>query len=327
MSEATASAPASDAGSAPVQATAPTPNQAPAPTEAPTPDAPSADVTQSQPAPVGDLLSPPSSSAEVADGGGLNPSEPKHWLDGVSHDLRDNPNINKYQSQEDLLIAFNNQSKMLGQKGLVKPDADAPQEVKEAWLDHMGRPVNPDGYEEFKPKVGYDLEGKEVELYKLDPELYKGAKEMFHSLGIDQEGHDKLMNFLVDYELGQHQQTEQYNADMALKGINQLKSEYGAEYDAKIRSAVNIADQLGIRQLLLDKGLGSDPDIIRMLADGIGGKIGESRLTGDTVNSLDSIDKQIDSIREQLKNTPKSSPKYQELNRNYLKLYERKAGY
>ncbi len=338
MEGATASAPTSAPSSAPIgdasAVSAPTGVETLAP-------APSLDTTSQQisspssgenilsSAPVADDSSIPLPSTDASiPASGLTPEvsdQNINWMDKIelSQELRDNPNISKYKTLDDALSSIPNLAKKLGEKGIMKPEEGSDQEAWDAWYSHLGRPVNPDGYSEYKPPTEIDAEGKEHSLYDIDPDLYKGAKETFHEIGLDDAQHQKMMDFFVKYEVGQANNSAEYNAQQAQRTMAELQTEFGAEYKARIQSAVNIAKTLGMHEMLIEKGLGNDKSMI-MALDMLNSRIGEANITGDTSPTGGGFESAIENLKNDPAYNDKSHPDYDAIQKRKIDLYARK---
>ena len=324
------SAPTADAGSAPV-ATAPVIDSAPVatPTAEPVSSGISQSVLDSAPA---DLLSgePASLADPVAEipksGLPIETSDANmNWMEknNISQELRDNPNISKYKTLDDALNANANLVKKLGEKGIMRPDENASQEAKDAWFDHIGRPDGANGYTDFVPPMLMDADGNETPSFEIDPELYSQAKETFYEAGLTNEQAQKVMELYTNTSLGQADADVAYTNEVATQTRATLEKEWGAKMGAKVTSAINIADKLGIKETLISKGLGNDLAVIKML-DSMGEMIGESRLTGDVSSSGGGFDAQLASIKASPAYSDRSHPDYHKMQKMRIDLYAKK---
>jgi len=324
------SAPTADAGSAPV-ATAPVIDSAPVatPTAEPVSSGISQSVLDSAPA---DLLS--GDPASIADPVATVPNSGipietsdanMNWMEknNISQELRDNPNISKYKTLDDALNANANLVKKLGEKGIMRPDENASQEAKDAWFDHIGRPDNANGYTDFVPPMIMDGEGNETSAYEIDQEFYSEAKDFFYSIGATDEQQQALMDYHSKLELKRADADLAYTNEQATQTRATLEKEWGAKMGAKVTSAINIADKLGIKETLISKGLGNDLSIIKML-DSMGEMIGESRLTGDVSSSGGGFEAQLASVMASPAYSDKSHPDYHKMQKLRLDLYAKK---
>ena len=89
-------------------------------------------------------------------------------------------------------------------------------------------------------------------------------------------------------------------ADEATNAVEKaLKEEYGDKYDTFIEDASNVATKLGITETLDKHGLGSNPEILKMLND-MNSKLSEASLKtpGSPTADFGTIDEKLKAITE-----------------------------
>ena len=331
-----------------MEATASAPSATPEASTAPV-ETSSAPVTDSQPAeiprigessetllskdtpqttqPSADLLGGVASQPEITTTGTVPEIKPENmnWLDrhGISGELRGNPNISKYNSLEDALNANINLVKKLGEKGIMRPDENSDQATWDAWYDHVGRPQNADGYSDFEPPTMKDAEGNDIQSFEIDEKVYGEAKKTFHELGLTDAQHKGVMELFANTSMNQAEQDVGYRAEEAKQTRAMLEKEFGAEMNAKLKSAKNVADKLGIFDVIRDKGLANDFSVI-MALNSIVDKVGESRLTGDVSPAGGGFDAEIKQIQSNPAYRDKSHPDYQTLHQREIDLYAKR---
>lgn len=327
-----ASAPSAEVSSAPVEAPTAT---------APVMDAPSTDEAiprigrtpeeslskDTPPQPQADLLAgeavdiQPEPDPQIPSGEPIQTLE--KWSDALPDELKGNPNITKYASVEDALKANLNLVKKLGEKGVMRPDENADADTWNAWYDHVGRPQTADGYTDYEPPVMKDAEGNEMPSFEIDQDVYKEAKQVFYEAGLDDNQAQKVMELYANTSLNQMEAEVKYTAEQANHAKGLLESEWGAEMGARVKTAINVMDKLGIRETLTEKGLLNDVGIVRML-DSIAGKIGEAKLTGDVSPAGGGFEQQMSEIKNHPAYHDKSHPDYQTLHNRRIALYAKK---
>lgn len=277
------------------------------------------EVRGTQPDTVQEVLGEPSGTPRETTDANLN------WMEKfeISQELRDNPNISKYNTLEDALNANVNLVKKLGEKGIMKPDDNADADTWAKWYDHVGRPQTPDGYTDFQAPTETDADGKSHALYELDKGLYSDAKKAFHEAGLDQRQHDAMMKFFTDYEIAKTNQEVAYNADQATQVRAQLEKEWGGETKANIQTAVNVAQKLDIMDTIVEKGLASDLSVIKMLHT-LSSKIGEAKLTGDVSSHGGGFESTLAEIQSNPAYRDKSHPDYHRLHQREIQLYSKR---
>lgn len=322
-----------------------------APTSAPTASAPVAEASTS--APVADTTPTPSaetSPSAVVDsnptGGGesilspsLTPTDTQdsspasgvtiettdanvNWMEkaGLNDDLRNNPNISKYNTLEDALNANVNLVKKLGEKGIMRPDENAGEDAWNAWYDHLGRPDSPEGYGDYEVPTEVDAEGNAHPLFEVDKDMYAEAKKEFYNMGLNPQQAKAVMDLYVNNSLSQANEDASYNAEVATQTRAKLEKEWGGEMKAKVTTAINIADKLGIKDTLISKGLGNDYEVIKML-DSIADKVGESRITGDVSAHGGGFHETLANLKKHPAYRDKSHPEHHAVRKREIDLY------
>jgi len=210
------------------------------------------------------------SSSEQSQAGWLTPDG--GITDGAPEIVRNLVEAKKWDNVEQLAKGYSELEKLVGTGDyVVLPKDDNP----EAWdkvYNTLGRPEEPDAYE---IKYEGDLE--------IDPELSSRFKQYAHKLGLTQKQFNDIVSFQLDTVKLQAEAVQQRRQAEIEENINVLKREFGLNYESKIRDARAIADKLGIYNVIEQKGLASDPDIIKML-DVIASRSAEDSIapTGET---------------------------------------------
>jgi hypothetical protein len=210
--------------------------------------------------------SPPPSDVPPA------PLTPPDWKAGLPPELQTNPTILKYTDISGLAKSHVELSSKLGQ-----PHVPIPQDgwTPEQWNEFhakLGRPESPDKYNLAKPQL--------PEGMNYDEGMEKWFREKAHSAGIPQRQAEKMYGDYLEFSLAQAQGAQQAQADAqtqaqaaAVKVVEDLKKEWGGEYQAKLDGAQQAIKFLGGDDLaahLNSTGTGNDPQFIRMFA-----KLGE----------------------------------------------------
>jgi len=84
------------------------------------------------------------------------------------------------KAAEDVWSKLAGAQKLIGRKGIIKPDDHAPKEEWDAFYNAQGRPENVEGYE-FKRTV------EDLKDIPRNPEFDNKIKNMFHELGVSKE--------------------------------------------------------------------------------------------------------------------------------------------
>jgi hypothetical protein len=89
------------------------------------------------------------------------------------------------KSGEDVWKKLAGAQKLIGRKGIIPPDENAPQEEWDAYYNERGRPESPEGYE-LKTQI------EELKNVERNVELDNKIKNVFHKLGLSKDTAEKL---------------------------------------------------------------------------------------------------------------------------------------
>lgn len=299
-------------------------------------EAPAAESSAPAPASTGGLIGgdapapTPIESAPVDNGlpSSQTPLEPiksnEPWHNTLGEQYRDDPNISKYNSQEDFLQGHLNLVKKIGEKGIEMPDENATPEAWDAFYAKTGRPESIDGYSEFQQNITVDpATGEETGHFEFDQESLEFAKQKFFETGQS----DKMVqaNLQVYAEITKKAQ-DQYNqqvADERMHSERVLRDAYGHEFEHKMRAFTAVADSLGIKDDIAKAGLGNNLNVINMLGK-LTEKIGESQLTGDVSPTGGGFESREAAIENHPGFRDKGHPEYNSLQKQRLELYSNK---
>jgi len=237
-------------------------------------------------------------------------------VDGAPEVVKNLLETKKWNNVEQIATGYNELEKFTGiGKHLVIPEA----EDAEGWnnvYNSLGRPETPDKY---------IIEDDEV--VPLDAELTDKWKQYAHKMGYTQKQMAGAVQFQRDIikgalEAEAAQQAAAAEAEAAAKEekVQALKQKLGANYDAEIRGARVVADNLGIYKTLEAKGLASDPEIIEMLI-AIKNKTAEGVITPPTPPEPAKMPQ--DELEELKKNeafTKRMHPKHKEVMKRFMEL-------
>jgi len=174
---------------------------------------------------------------------------------------------------ESVLSSYHNLEKLFGAdkagRAVVMPGPDADATVMGEFYNKLGRPVKADGYELPIPAGQNDT-------------MAKWASGVFHEAGLTTKQAQ-----LVAQKWNEHMGTLQtdsvaQNTQSAQDADNELKREWGAAYDQKVRGIDQAAVSLKMtaEQLAgLRKSMG--PAAAMRFVDGLAGKLGEAPMDSD----------------------------------------------
>ena len=192
--------------------------------------------------------------AEVASGGSGN-----EFLSMVPEDLREHPSLTPIKDVPNLVRSYVNSQKLIGADKLPLP-ANPTDEDLDRIADRLGRPEAASGYEIA------------VDGNIITEEVAQDFAEMAHKTRLT----PKQVVDVLDYYKDRVQGTAQADADKRhqsqIDASNQLKAEWGSNYDKHFELAMSLADELSDKQaitrIVLQDGtnLGDHPEFIKAFA-------------------------------------------------------------
>jgi len=167
-----------------------------------------------------------------------------------------------YKTPHETAVAYYNLNKIASteeSKKVIIPGADAKPEELDAFYTKLGRPANPEGYNDvfkFDDKV------------KVDPTVLDFGKKLAHKLGLDPKRAKTMADDWNAFaaEQGQKSATT-WSADND-KAVETVKQKWGAEADAMIEGGRRVYKSLGLDDKLMtqiEAHIGAAP-VIELLA-------------------------------------------------------------
>ena len=245
---------------------------------------------------------------------------PENWYDSLPDEYKSNPNVTKYNSQEEFLNGHINLTKKIGEKGLTKPETD------EDWNNAyalLGKPETIEGYE-FTPNEELPDE------IKLNEQMATSFKEVSHKIGLNPNQYEKLMDsYMAMNEQGFKARQEQMNAEL-LASEKQLKETWGQAFDQNIEMARNMVkkyDNGGKLTKLLEtplngSSLGNNPILLNMLANVAKTTMEDGGLIGR--GAPVSLDDEIAELRANPAYNDPSNENHKRIVKKVTELYQKK---
>ena len=215
------------------------------------------------------------------------------WKDSISEEYRKDPNIEKFTEIDALAKSYINATKMIGQDKVAVPTNNSTEEAWNEVYDKLGRP-------ESAEKYSLDAKSKVV---SLDENAVKQFAETSHKLGLNNKQAQGLLEFYKQNMEGTAQQAKIDTETAQAQAEQELRSEWGREFDTKVKQASSLAKanmNPEILDMTLSNGtrLGDHPEIIRGFAK-IAGMMAEDKIVStesESVQSNQSIQDEIDTI-------------------------------
>ena len=215
------------------------------------------------------------------------------WKESISETYRNDPNIQKFTEIDALAKSYINATRMIGQDKVVIPTNNSTEDQWNEVYDKLGRP-------ESAEKYSLDAKSKVV---SLDENAVKQFAETSHKLGLNNKQAQGLLEFYKQNMEGTAQQAKIDTETAQAQAEQELRSEWGREFDTKVKQASSLA-KANIKPEILDMTLsngtrlGDHPEIIKGFAK-IAGMMSEDKIVStesESVQSNQSIQDEIDTI-------------------------------
>mgnify|MGYP001337258495 FL=1 len=215
------------------------------------------------------------------------------WKESISEVYRNDPNIEKFTEIDALAKSYINATRMIGQDKVVIPTNNSTEDQWNEVYDKLGRP-------ESAEKYSLDAKSK---IVSLDENAVKQFAETSHKLGLNNKQAQGLLEFYKQNMEGTAQQAKIDTETAQAQAEQELRSEWGREFDTKVKQASSLA-KANIKPEILDMTLsngtrlGDHPEIIKGFAK-IAGMMSEDKIVStesESVQSNQSIQDEIDSI-------------------------------
>ena len=215
------------------------------------------------------------------------------WKDSISEEFRKDPSIEKFTEIDALAKSYINATRMIGQDKIVIPTKNSTQDVWDEAYAKLGRPESPDKY-----NLNIDSD-----VVKMDETAIKSFAEQSHKLGLNNKQAEGILDFYKNNMEGNAQQSKIDTETAQAQSEQQLRQEWGRDFDAKVQQAGAIA-KANINPEVLDMTLsngtrlGDHPDIIKGFAK-IASMMSEDKIVStesENVNSVADIESEISAI-------------------------------
>jgi len=208
----------------------------------------------------------------AADPTAANPSAGADWSSGFDESTREYVGKKGWGSASDVLTSYQNLEKLQGgAKNVIEmPGVDATDEAKSAFYNKLGRPATVDEYSMEMPDGG-------------DSDFFNWFKTTSHSQGLSDaqaKGLLEAYNTMSGERMGNYQVAQ---AEQSEKELNELKTQWGQDYDKRVDEGKRAAGVLNYDEealSALESKMGT-AEMVKLFAD-----IG-SRMSEDSFASAD----------------------------------------
>jgi hypothetical protein len=215
------------------------------------------------------------------------------WKDSISEEYRNDPNIEKFTEADSLAKSYINAVKMIGQDKIVIPTKNSSQEAWDEAYAKLGRPESADKYA---------LDAKS-DVVPFDETAIKSFAEQSHKLGLNNKQAQGILEFYKNNMEGSAQQAKIDTETAQSQAEQQLRQEWGRDFDGKVKQAGALA-KANINPEVLDMTLsngtrlGDHPEIIKGFAK-IANMMSEDKIVAtesENVNTVADIETEISAI-------------------------------
>ena len=185
----------------------------------------------------------------------------KSWKDAISQEYRDDQNIQKFTEIDALAKSYINATKMIGQDKMVIPNNNSTDDQWNEVYEKLGRPESAEKYK---------LEAKS-DVVPMDEGAIKTFAEQSHKLGLNNKQAQGILEFYKNSMEGTAKQAQVDTETAKAQSTQELRQEWGRDFDAKIKQAASLAKaniNADVLDMPLQNGtrLGDHPEIIKGFA-------------------------------------------------------------
>ena len=190
------------------------------------------------------------------------PTVAKSWKEAIPEELRNDPNISKFTELEALAKSYVNATRMIGQDKVAVPNNNSTEDQWNEVYDKLGRPESADKYK---------LEVKS-DVVPLDDSAIKQFAENAHQLGLNNKQAQGILEFYKNSMESSAQQSKIDTETAQANAEQELRKEWGSNYEANIKKAGSVA-KANMNPEILDMELkdgtrlGDHPAIIKGFAN------------------------------------------------------------
>ena len=217
----------------------------------------------------------------------------KSWKETISEEYRNDPNISKFTEIDALAKSYINATRMIGSDKVIVPNNNSTEEAWNEVYDKLGRPESAEKYKlDFKSEVA-----------PVDENAMKAFADVAHKTGLNEKQAQAILDFYKQNSENTVQQLKVDTETAQSQAEQQLRQEWGKQYEANINKAASVAkanmsgDVLDM-QLKDGTRFGDHPDVIKGFAK-IAGLLSEDKVVtteSETVDQGRDLESEISKI-------------------------------
>jgi len=205
----------------------------------------------------------------------------RSWKETISEEFRNDPNISKFTEIDALAKSYINATKMIGSDKIAVPTNNSTEDQWNEVYSKLGRPESPDKYKlDFKSEVA-----------PVDENAIKSFAEVAHKTGLNEKQAQAILDFYKQNSENSVQQLKIDTETAQAQAEQQLRQEWGKQYESNITKAASVAkanmsgDVLDM-QLKDGTRLGDHPEVIKGFAK-IAGLLSEDKMATPESETVD----------------------------------------
>ena len=217
----------------------------------------------------------------------------KTWKEAISEEFRNDPNIEKFTEIDALAKSYINATQMIGKDKVAVPNKNSTDDQWNEVYDKLGRPESAEKY---------SLNANS-EVVPIDDNAIKQFAENAHQLGLNNKQAQGILEFYKNNMEGMAQQAKVDTETAQAQSTQELRQEWGREFDTNIKKAgalakANMNPEILDMQLKDGMRLGDHPEIIKGFAK-IAGMMSEDKIVStesENVSSNTDVETEISDI-------------------------------
>jgi len=217
----------------------------------------------------------------------------KTWKEAISEEFRNDPNIEKFTEIDALAKSYINATQMIGKDKVAVPNKNSTDDQWNEVYDKLGRP---ESAEKYTLNVKSDV-------VPIEDTAIKQFAENAHKLGLNNKQAQGILEFYKTNMEGVAQQAKVDTETAQAQSTQELRQEWGREFDTNIKKAgaiakANMNPEILDMQLKDGMRLGDHPEVIKGFAK-IAGMMSEDKIVStesENVSSNTDVETEISDI-------------------------------
>jgi len=178
----------------------------------------------------------------------LGPEDPRALT------IKGSESLSKYKTLPDALNALDHAQRAMGADKVVKPTANSPAEVWDEFYRAGGRPQSINDYD---VKFSEDL--------NISPEREKQVRELLFQTGLNNKQAQTYIDFYEQDQLANLKAQKEATDAQIVESREILGKNWGEQLNARLGQVTSLIDNLGIRDVVEDMGLGRRHEFIEAM--------------------------------------------------------------